>query len=320
MAQVQTVQGPVDAGELGTVLIHEHVRFRDEAVAANWPSRYDADAELAAALEAVNAARDRGVRTIVDPTAMFGGRDVHFMARVAEQTGVQIVPCTGIYSYDYLPHYFENRSEDQIADMFVEDIETGIQESELKAAFLKCAADAQGVTENVEKVHRAVARASLQTGAPIMAHSRPASNTGPRQIEIFREEGVDPAKIQIAHTGDSDDLDYIEGLLDAGVWIGLDRYGLDLYLPYEKRNATTAELLRRGHADRIFLSQDHCATIDWFPPEAVEGLIAQGLVRDWSMTLVFDQVLPWLREQGVWDDATYATVFEENPRRWLAGP
>jgi phosphotriesterase-related protein len=152
-----------------------------------------------------------------------------------------------------------------------------------------------------------------------MAHSRPASNTGPRQVEIFREEGVDPAKIQIAHTGDSDDLDYIERLLDAGVWIGLDRYGLDLYLPFEQRNATTAELLRRGHADRIFLSQDFCATIDWFPPEAEEVLVAQGLVRDWSMTLVFDQVLPWLREQGVWDDATFATVFEDNPRRWLAG-
>jgi phosphotriesterase-related protein len=86
----------------------------------------------------------------------------------------------------------------------------------------------------------------------------------------------------------------------------------------EKRNATTAELLRRGHADRLFISQDFCATIDWFPPEAVEGLVAQGLVReDWSMTLVFDQVLPWLQEQGVWDDAVFATVFEDNPRRWL---
>ncbi len=253
MAHVQTVQGPVDAGELGTVLIHEHVRFRDEAVAENWPGRYDADAELAAALEAVSAAEDRGVRTIVDPTAMFGGRDVRFMQRVAEQTGVRIIACTGIYTYDYLPHYFENRSEDQIAEHFVEDIENGIQGTEIKAGFLKCAADAAGVTEHVEKVHRAVARASVQTGAPIMAHSRPASNTGPRQVQIFREEGVDPGKIQIAHTGDTDDLDYIEGLLAAGVWIGLDRYGLDLYLPLERRNATTAELLRRGYADRIFL-------------------------------------------------------------------
>ncbi len=318
MAQVQTVRGPVDADELGTVLIHEHVRFQDEAVAANWPGRYDDDADMAAALEAVNAAKGHGVRTIVDCTAMFGGRDVRFMAQVAEQTGVQIAACTGIYTYDFLPHYFENRSEDQIAELFVEDIEKGIQGTELKAAFLKCAADAAGVTANVEKVHRAIARASVQTGAPIMAHSRPAANTGPRQVEILREEGVDPSKIQIAHTGDTDDLDYIEGLLDAGVWIGLDRYGLDMFLPMEKRNATTAELLRRGHADRLFISQDFCATIDWFPPEAVEGLVAQGLVReDWSMTLVFDQVLPWLQEQGVWDDAVFATVFEDNPRRWL---
>ena len=83
------------------------------------------------------------------------------------------------------------------------------------------------MNENIEKVHRAAARASVQTGAPIMAHSRPASNTGPRQVEIFVEEGVD-SKIQIAHTGDTDDLDYIEGLLETGVWVGLDRYGLDL--------------------------------------------------------------------------------------------
>ena len=320
MAQVQTVQGPVDAGELGIVLIHEHVPFPHEAVAEQWPGRYDHAAELEAAVTQVKAAMQHGVATIVEPTAMFGGRDVRFMTQVAKQTGVQIVACTGIYTYDYLPHYFENRSEDQMAELFVEDIEQGIQGTALKAAFLKCAADAPGVTENIEKVHRAVARASLQTGAPIMAHSRPASNTGPRQIEIFREEGVDPAKIQIAHTGDSDDVDYIEGLLDTGVWIGLDRYGLDLFLPFEQRNATTAELLRRGHADRIFLSQDFCATIDWFPHEAEEMLFAQGLVReDWSMTLVFDEVLPWLREQGVWDDATFAAVFEENPRRWLAG-
>ena len=319
MPQVHTVQGPVDAADLGTVLIHEHVRFRDEAVAANWPGRYDDEADLAAALEAVSAAKAHGVRTIVDPTAMFGGRDVHFMKRVADESGVRIVPCTGIYTYEYLPHYFENRSIDQIAEHFVDDIERGIQGTDIRAAFLKCAADAPGVTEHVEKVHRAAARASVQTGAPIMAHSRPASGTGPQQVEIFREEGVAPEKIQIAHTGDTDDLDYISGLLDAGVWIGLDRYGLDMFLPYERRNATTAELLRRGHADRILISQDFCATIDWFPPEAVEGLMAQGLVRDWSMTLVFEQVVPWLREQGVLDDDGFRTIFEDNPRRWLSG-
>src|SRR4051794_6831736 len=318
MASVETVNGAVDADELGTVLIHEHVRFRDEAVAENWPREYDAEHELAAAVEAVNAAKERGVQTIVDPTAMFGGRDVRFIRRVAEATGMTIAACTGIYTYDFLPHYFQARNEDQVAALFVADIEQGVQGTDIKAAFIKCAADEPGITPNIEKVHRAAARASLQTGAPIMAHSRPASNTGPRQVEIFLEEGVDPAKIQIAHTGDTDDLDYIERLLDTGVWIGLDRYGLELYLPMDRRNATFAELLRRGHANRIHVSQDFCATIDWFPEEAVEGLVQAGLVKDWSMTLVFDSVLPWLREQGVLDDDTERTLFVDNPRGWLA--
>src|ERR1700760_632616 len=177
MSAVQTVQGPVEADELGVTLVHEHVRFRDEAVAEEWPGRYDEQLEFDAAVLAVNAAKDRGVRTIVDPTAMFGGRDVRFMGRVADETGVRIVACTGIYSYDYLPHYFENRDIDVIADHFVEDIEIGVQGTEIRAAFLKCAADAAGVTENVEKIHRAVARASVQTGASIMAPSRPAAGT-----------------------------------------------------------------------------------------------------------------------------------------------
>src|SRR5271167_3589040 len=217
MAVVETVQGPVDAGELGVVLVHEHVRFRDEAVAAEWPDRYDEAAELEAALEAVGAARARGVETIVDPTAMFGGRDVRFMKRVADESGVRIIACTGIYSYDYLPHYFANRDIDAMADHFVKDLERGIQGTDIRAAFLKCAADAAGVTENVEKIHRAVARASLRTGAPIMAHSMPAVGTGPLQVEIFKEEGVDLSRVQIAHCGDSEDVAYIEGLLEQGV-------------------------------------------------------------------------------------------------------
>ncbi|MCW3070024.1 MAG: Phosphotriesterase-related protein [Solirubrobacterales bacterium] len=317
MPTVETVQGSLDADELGLVLVHEHVRFRDEAVAAQWPDRYDEDAALKAALEAVVAAKAKGVQTIVDPTAMFGGRDVRFMKTVAEQTGVRIVPCTGIYSYDHLPHYFENRDADVMAEHFVSDIEGGIQGTDIKAAFLKCAADAAGVTENIEKIHRAVARASIQTGAPIMAHSMPAVVTGPRQVEIFEEEGVDLARVQIAHCGDTDDLDYIEGLIAKGVYVGLDRYGLEMYLPMDRRNATTAELLRRGHAERLMVSQDFCATIDWFPPEAAEAFMTSGAIRNWSMTLVFDEVVPALREQGVLDDATFQTIFVENPRRWL---
>jgi phosphotriesterase-related protein len=90
-----------------------------------------------------------------------------------------------------------------------------------------------------------------------------------------------------------------------------------MYLPLEKRNAVAAELLRRGHAEQLMISQDFCASIDWFPPEAAEMFESSGAIRNWSMTLVFDEVVPALRELGAMDDASFATIFTDNPRRWL---
>src|SRR3954462_4535458 len=101
MATVETVTGAVDAGELGPTCIHEHVLFRDEAVAANWPTRYDPDHLFGEAVNAVNATKEHGIRTIVEPTAMFGGRNIGFLERVARETGSNVVACTGIYTYDY---------------------------------------------------------------------------------------------------------------------------------------------------------------------------------------------------------------------------
>jgi phosphotriesterase-related protein len=91
-----------------------------------------------------------------------------------------------------------------------------------------------------------------------------------------------------------------------------------MFLPMDQRNAVTAELLRRGHAERLVISQDFCASIDWFPPEAQEQLLnTPSMIRNWSFTLVFEEVVPWLREQGVMDDAAFDTIFVQNPARWL---
>ncbi len=326
MAQVQTVTGPIEADQLGTMLIHEHLRNQDEAVHNQWPLAGAVTEEpphvvapgedYDIAVREAKAAVELGVKTIGEPTAMFLGRDVGFMKRVSEETGLQVVPCTGIYTYDHLPQFFVNRDPEQIAELFISDIEQGIQGTDIKAAFIKCAADEPGVNENIEKVHRAAARASVKTGAPIMAHSRPASNTGPRQVEIFEEEGVDLSKVQIAHCGDTDDLDYIEGLIEKGVWIGLDRYGLDLFLPYDKRQATAKALLERGYADRIFLSADSVATTDWFPVNVIEQLIAAGAAHDWTIRIVPERVLPELREAGMTEEQE-RTMMVDNAVSWL---
>jgi phosphotriesterase-related protein len=315
MATVETTAGPVDADELGLTLIHEHFRTTDVAGRFQFPHLYDEQAEWESAIADANAVKGHGVQTVVEPSAMFLTRDAAFSKRVADESGLNVVMTTGVYTYDHLPQVLLNRDEDAVAAIFVYEIEHGIQNTGIKPAFIKCAADAPGVTPNVEKVHRAAARASKQTGKPIMAHSHPASGTGLEQMRIFREEGVDPALVQIAHTGDTDDLDYIEQLLETGCWIGMDRYGLDIFLPTEKRNATVLALLERGYADRMFLSQDFCSTIDWFPLE-VQQFLKESEVPDWSMTFLFDQVIPTLKDAGMSDD-DLNQMMVENPKRWL---
>ena len=170
MATVETVNGPLDLEELGVTLIHEHFRATDEAARFQFPHLYDEAAEWEAAMADAHGVKGHGVQTVVEPSVMFLHRDAAFSKRVADESGLNVIQATGIYTYNHLPQVLANRSEDQLAEIFVHEIENGIQGTGIKAAFIKCAADEPGVTPNVEKVHRAAARASLQTGRPIMAH------------------------------------------------------------------------------------------------------------------------------------------------------
>ena len=312
MASVESVTGPIDLDELGTTLIHEHLKVRSEPSGEQYPHLYDDDDAYRRATETARAVMEQGVKTVVDPSCLFLGRDIRFMKRVAEETGLQVIPATGIYTYTELPQVFKNRDEDYMADAFVHDIEEGIQGTDVKAAFLKCAVDEPGVTEDVGKIIRACARASKRTGRPIMAHSHPATRRGLEIMDILDEEGVDPKHVQIAHTGDTDDLDYIEELLGRGPYIGMDRYGLDIILETEKRNRTVLALLERGHAERMSLSTDACWEFDWFPWDQTEQLAPK-----WKSTFIYDEVVPALREGGM-SDEQLETMMVSAPRAWLA--
>jgi phosphotriesterase-related protein len=311
MPSVETVGGPVDLDELGTTLVHEHLKVRSSPVDLEFPHLYDEDDAYRRATAAASGLVEQGVKTICDPSCMYHGRDVRFMERVAVEAGLQVVACTGIYTYSEMPPYFRSREPEELADAFVHDIEVGIQGSEIKAAFLKCAVDEPGITDDVGKVLRACARASNRTGRPIMAHSHPATRRGLEIMDVLDEEGVDPVRVQIAHTGDTDDLDYIEELLGRGPFIGMDRYGTEIYLPDDKRNATVTALLERGHADRMFLSTDACAEFDWFPRELIDRM-----APNWHSTYLFDGVVPTLREAGMTDEQL-DQMLVANVKRWL---
>src|SRR5687768_15978359 len=132
MAQVETVSGPIEADQLGTTLVHEHLCVRDEAVLVQWPDAGTTQEqephavgpgeEREVATREAKAAVELGVNTICDPSALFLGRDVELMREASEKSGLQVVPATGIYTYDHLPQYLLNRDPDQIAELFIGDI------------------------------------------------------------------------------------------------------------------------------------------------------------------------------------------------------
>lgn len=322
MSLVPTVTGEIDADQLGVTLMHEHV-FILNADVQNQRDDWDEDVRRADALEKLNALKAKGVDTIVDPTVIGLGRFVPRLVELGAHTDLRIVVATGIYTYGDAPFWFHYRvpaftggTTDPMTDLFVKDLTEGIAGTHVRAAILKCATDEEGLTPGVERVLRAVAQASVATGAPITTHTHAASKRGLEQQRVFLEEGVDLARVVIGHSGDSSDLDYLMELMDAGSTIGMDRFGIDPILPFEARVATVAALCERGYADRMVLSHDAACFIDWFDPDLTE--MRRTVMPNWHYTHIHDDVLPALRERGV-TQAQLDQMLVGNPRRVLAG-
>jgi phosphotriesterase-related protein len=317
MADVETVRGAVPSDALGTVLMHEHVFVLNEEIRQNYPQLWDEEERVADAVARLRALKERGVDTIVDPTVLGLGRDIRRVARVNEQVELNIVVATGLYTYNDVPFFFHFHGpgtllggDEAMVDMFAGDITTGIAGTGIKAAFLKCAIE-DALTPGVERVLRAVAETHKRTGVPIMVHTSPSHGTGLVAQKVLDEEGVDLGKVLIAHSGDTTDLDYLHKLIDAGSYIGMDRFGLDILLPTDQRVATVAKLAAEGFTDRMVIATDASCHIDWFPPG-----VAEQVLPDWRFTFIHDSVLPALREAGV-DDEQISMMLTDNPRAFL---
>lgn len=321
MTHVETIGGPVALDDLGTVLMHEHVFVLSPELQSTYPgfNGWDPEPQVARAREVLTRLKQQGVDTIVDLTVVGTGRDVELVARAAEGTGLNVVVATGIYTYSEVPKAFHFRGpgtilggeDDLMVSLFVDDIERGVQGTTIKAGILKCATDEQGVTPGVERVLRAVAKAHRRTGVPISTHTHAETRRGLEQQAIFREEGVDLARVVIGHSGDTTDCDYLEELVSAGSFIGMDRFGIDLELPTPERVATIAEMCRRGHADKMVLSHDAAVFFDWLPMDVLPTVLP-----NWNYFHILDNVVPALREEGVTEDQI-RQMLVDNPRRAL---
>jgi phosphotriesterase-related protein len=273
--QVETVLGPVPGPELGRTLMHEHIFVLTADVQQNYPEEWgDEDARVADAVRKLTEVAAAGMGTIVDVTVIGQGRYIPRIQRIAAQVpGLNIVVSTGCYTFDEVPMFFWRRTpaveaslgrpaRDVMADFFVRDITEGIAGTGVRAGMLKCAVDAKGLTRGVERVLRAVAQAHARTGAPVTIHTHAAGKHGPAILDVLRAEGADLSRVVLGHSGDSDDPDYLQSMAEAGLTLGMDRFGIDHFASFEARCDLVAELCGRGLAGSMVLSHDCACYID----------------------------------------------------------
>ncbi|WP_018156948.1 phosphotriesterase family protein [Demetria terragena] len=316
MSTVSTVTGHVESEDLGKVLVHEHVFVLGEEYRENYQRDWDDEEKIAEAVRDLRELKSLGIDTIMDPTVLGLGRYIPRIQRIAEQIDLNIIVATGLYTYNDIPFQFHHTGPGLLFDvpeplvtLFVGDLTEGIADTGVKAAFLKCAIEEQGLTPGVERVMRAVGQASAQTGAPITVHTNPHTQSGLVAQRVLADEGVDLTKVVIGHSGDTTDLDYLMRVADAGSILGMDRFGLDVLLPFEDRINTIVALAAKGYADRMALAHDAACFIDWFAPEAKKQAVPK-----WNYRHISQDVLPALRDRGV-TDAAIETMLVDVPRR-----
>ena len=316
VTMINTVLGAVPANALGYTLMHEHVMVAASGLYTSYPDLLGPERE-ARAIASLSKAKAAGIDTIVDATTFDLGRHAPLLATVSRATGVNIINVTGWWLD--VPRFMHGVGPNQMAREFIRDIREGFRGTDIRAGLLKCAADMEGVTRPLETMARAVARAHRETGVPIMVHSYPTGQLARRQIEIFREEGVDLTRVKIDHSNDTTALEYLQWILDQGCWLGLDRYPGRLVSPH-MRTVTLKQLIDLGHGDRLLPSHDCiCLHVHNERPDGTLPEDHDFTLRNPDQYLYIQRhVLPDLRAQGV-SEAAIERLFIDNPRRFFGG-
>jgi phosphotriesterase-related protein len=309
VAYVQTVLGRIDPFDLGVTLPHEHTQCALWHVENRW-DYWQLTRDGPVILAELERFREAGGRSLIDLTLPGIGRDPHWLMGIAEASGLNIVMGCGWYRTAYYPPEarIDRRSVDDLADELVREIEDGVGDSGVRPGIIgEIGTDKPWISPSEERVHRAAARAAHRTGLSITTHSV-LSPVGLAQLRIFEEEGLDPGRVVIGHCDSYPVLEHYLEIIRRGAQVEFDFLGM-MFTAVERRGEDRIvelllELLGRGHADRVLLSQDVCNDAQ------LHRYGGRGY------TYLADRFLPRLRDGGV-SDADIETMTIANPRRIL---
>ena len=313
-----TVCGPVPAEKLGKTLIHEHILFGYPGCQGDvtCAPRFDREATIQRAVEKLTRFRETyGLGTVVDATPNDCGRDASLLKEVSEKSGVNIICSSGYYyEGEGATAYYRFRAllgdaDKEIYEMMKTEATVGIGGTGIKVGVFKLASSQNAITDYEKRFFVAAAKVSAETGTPIITHTQ-AGTMGPEQAELLLASGAKPEKIMIGHIEGNTDLRYFLKVLEQGVSIGFDRFGLENFTgsPSDAvRVACIVALVRSGYGDKIMLSHD--SIYNWIgkPLDVTAPTHAET---------VFLSAVPALRAAGL-SEAEINQLLVENPKRFL---
>jgi phosphotriesterase-related protein len=323
MEWINTVTGRARPEELGMTLVHEHLLlgYPGWYMHGLAPKHKRADA-LARAVDRMAELRSQGVSSFLDPCPMDLGRDVEFMAEVAQRSGMRIICTTGAYKENEgLTYTFGALPVEEITEIYVKELTEGIGSSGIRAGLLKAATGSGKVTNYEQKLLTAAGRAAAQVGCPVLTHTDEAS-CGLEQIEILTAQGVPAHRLLIGHSDGRDDHGYHRSLADRGAYVGFDRFGIETLIPDQKRIESVYAMVNAGYTRSICLSHD--SVCNWLGRPIFGGHMVvtpeqiQMALPNWHPMHLFKNVIPVLKDRGV-TDADLDTIFVQNPKRYFQG-
>ena len=304
MPNLVTTLGPKRAEDLGMILPHEHV-FVD---LRTWDQPGYAQAETADVIALMGpqleAARAAGVTALVECTPVGVGRRADILKAVSEASGMPLVVPTGIYREPWVPDWAQAASEDALREWMLGELTGQIEQTGVRAGFVKLSAGDDGITDCETKILRAAARAARETGAAIGSHTI-RGRVVRDQLDIIESCGYSAERFIWIHASAEPDVALNLELARRGAWVEYDWIG------DEATDASFVERILRmldaGLGGRLLLSHDR----GWYDPAQPGG----GTPK--PFTYISETFLPKLRAAGL-DEAALRMLTHENPFRAFA--
>jgi phosphotriesterase-related protein len=289
--KIMTVKGQIPASQIGITLTHEHVLVDFIGADSISRDRYNPEEVYKVVLPYLKEVKELGCQTFIECTPAYLGRDPELLVRLSEATGLNIITNTGYYGArqnQHLPYYAFEETAGQLANRWTKEWLNGIDETEVRPGFIKIAVDQGELTDVHNKLVRAAARTHLKTGMAIASHTGPATGAF-EEIELLKEEGVDPSAFIWVHAQVEENLEYHVKAAQMGVWVSFDGLGWEKPETYVQllNNMKSYDLLHK-----VLISHD----AGWYHVGEPNGGDFIGF------TTLFNKLLPALKETGFTDD------------------